>query len=295
MSLAQVNEIKFYRSQNITELDHIINSSKEELMFVAGATDLMVQEQEWKYSKILVDLTSVKELSQKIKTQTNGVLIGSAVPMSDIINHSLIKDKFPILVEALRQVGSEQIQNRATLGGNISNASPAGDSLPVLNVLNAQLWIGPQKKGEFEKIQVSEIMNEPGETSLKTNKYIAYVFLPFSEGENLFWYFRKVGQREALAISKLSLAVLGWFKNGKIENIRISAGAVTAQVKRAIKTESALINKELNEKLIDEARKLLEDEIAPITDIRSNIEYRKHICGELLRDALYQLNLGNKK
>ncbi len=289
----QENEIKFYCPQNINELDQIIKTSKEKLTFVAGTTDLMALEHEWKKINNLVDLNCVKELSQKIEIQSDGILIGAAVPMSGIINHSLIKDKFTILVEALQQVGSEQIQNRATLGGNIINASPAGDSLPVLNVLNAQLWIGPQKNGEFEKIQVSEIMSGPDETTLKTNKYIAYVLFPFPEGENLFWYFRKVGQREALAISKLSLAVLGWFKNGKIENIRISAGAVTAQVKRAIKTESALINKELNEKLIDEARKSLEDEIAPITDIRSNVEYRKQICGELLRDALFQVKLEN--
>jgi len=289
MSLARDNEIKFYRPLNINDLDGIIEANKKELTFVAGTTDLMVLEQQWEKSNNIVDLSCVKELSQNIETQSNGVLIGASVPMSVIIDHSIIKEKFPILIEALGRVGSEQIQNRATLGGNIANASPAGDSLPILNVLDAQLWIGPRKNGEFEKIPVADLMIGPDETSLKMNQYIGFIFLPEIGTDNLFWYFRKVGQREALAISKLSLAVLGWFENEKVKDIRISAGAVTAQVKRATKTESVLKNKVLNEELIEKAKKSLEDEVAPITDIRSNMKYRKHICGELLRDALYQL------
>jgi CO/xanthine dehydrogenase FAD-binding subunit len=192
-------------------------------------------------------------------------------------------------VAALKQIGSAQIQNRATLGGNIANASPAGDSLPVLNVLDAQLLIGPRLNGEFKIASISEVMLGPGETSLKNNRYLAYIFIPFPREENLFWYYRKVGQRAALAISKLSLAILGWFKNGKIEEIRICAGAVSPQVARAFETEKLLVNQILNPPLIEKAKLSLTDEITPITDIRSTKNYRQAICGELLRDALCQL------
>ena len=286
MSLIQNKEI-IYRPNSINELEKIINSTQEKLTFVAGATDLMVQQDKWKSANTLVDLKNVKEISEKIEVGTDGILIGAAVPMSDLMAHSTIKEKFPILVNALKQIGSVQIQNRATLGGNIANASPAGDSLPVLNVLDADIWIGPRKNGEFGKLKVDQLVTGPGETKLDNNCYISYIFIPFPKQENLFWYFRKVGQRQALAISKLSLAVLGWKNEDKIEEIRISAGSVSPIVRRCYLTEAILNARILDEELIGKAKKSIEEEVTPITDIRSNAEYRKRICGELLREALY--------
>ena len=210
------------------------------------------------------------------------------MPLSEIISNQTIQQKLPILVEACRQIGSAQIQNRATLGGNISNASPAGDSLPVLNVLDAEIWIGPRNDGEFEKLKIDQVMLNPGETSLKKNRYIGFISIPLPREEDQFWYFRKVGQRKALAISKVSLAVLGWIKAGKIEEIRISTGSVSPQIKRATNTEAILNKQILNEKLIEEARQSIMKEVTPITDIRSTVSYRRHISGELMREALYK-------
>jgi len=291
MSLAKNDEIKFYRPQNISELDLIVKTSKEKLTFVAGATDLMVLEHKWQNSKNLVDLTCVKELSQKIETHSDGILIGAAVPMSDIVNHSLIKEKFPILVEALKQVGSEQIQNRATLGGNIANASPAGDSLPLLTVLDADILIGPPKNGRFGSLKMYHLHCGPGKVRLGKKDYIAHIFLPFPREKNQFWYFRKVGQRKAMAISKVSLAVFGWITNGFIEEIRISPGAITPRIGRALMAEAILNGRVLDKNQIEEAKQAIEKFVKPISDIRSNIEYRRKICGELLRQALYQVYL----
>lgn len=277
-----------YRPNTLNELDKIIRENKTELTYLAGATDLMVQEERWKATHHLVDLSSIEEMCQTLEINESHILIGSTLPLSAIISNQFIEQKLPILVEACRQIGSAQIQNRATLGGNIANASPAGDSLPVLSVLDAELWIGPRRNSEFEKLKIDQVMLNPGETSLKNNRYIAFISVPFPREENQFWCFRKVGQRKSLAISKVSLAVLGWIKAGKIEEIRISAGSVSPQIKRAIKTEAILSNQVLNERLIEKARQSIMEEVTPITDIRSTDEYRKRVCGELLRDALYQ-------
>ncbi len=284
----QFGSATFYRPQRMDELDDLATNFRGKLTYVAGATDLMVQEAHWKSAQALVDLTAVPEISETLEQRNGGILIGAALPMSQLIGHPLIREKFPILVEACRQIGSVQIQNRATLGGNIANASPAGDSLPPLNVLDAELWIGPRQKGEYQKLKIDQVMLGPGQTSLQDNRYIAYIYLPFPAEENPFWYFRKVGQRHALAISKLSLAVLGWKKGRKIEEIRICAGSVAPQVKRAEKTEQLLNGSELNEEIIEKARRLLMNEINPITDIRSTRSYRREISGELLREALYR-------
>ncbi len=276
-----------YRPKTLNQLDNIIQEHQAKLTYIAGATDLMVQEEYWKNSNNLVDLTSIKEVYQTLEISESHVLIGSSLPLIEIISNQTIQKKLPILVEACRQIGSVQIQNRATLGGNIANASPAGDSLPVLSVLEAEIWIGPRNNGDFEKLKVDQVMLNPGETSLKANRYIAYIFIPFPREENQFLYFRKVGQRKALAISKVSLAVLGWIKNQKIKEVRISTGSVSPQIRRANKTEAILNNQVLSEEIIEKARMSIMEEVTPIKDIRSTVEYRRYICGELLREALY--------
>ncbi len=278
----------FYRPKNLNELDKIIQENNLELTYISGATDLMVQEERWKSASNLVDLSAIKALHQTLTFTKSHALIGSALPLSEIISNQTIQKKLPILVEACRQIGSAQIQNRATLGGNIANASPAGDSLPVLSVLGAELRIGPCYNGEFEKLKIDQVMLNPGQTILKNNRYIAYILIPFPLEKNQFWYFRKVGQRKALAISKVSLAVLGWIKDAMIQEIRISTGSVSPQIQRAKKTEAILNHQVLTEALIEKARLSLMEEVKPITDIRSTDEYRRHVCGELLREALYR-------
>jgi CO/xanthine dehydrogenase FAD-binding subunit len=272
----------------LNELETIIQENHARLTYIAGATDLMVQEERWKAAANLVDLNSIGEIHHTLEITKSHVLIGSALPLSQIIFNPAIQQRLPILIEACRQIGSAQIQNRATLGGNIANASPAGDSLPVLSVLDAELWIGPRRHGEFEKLKIDQMMLNPGETSLKDNGYIAYISIPFPKEENQFWYFRKVGQRKSLAISKVSLAVLGWIKNNKIEEIRITTGSVSPQIKRAERTEAILNNQILAEEIIEKARVSIKEEVAPIMDIRSTVEYRRHVCGELLREVLHQ-------
>ena len=217
-------------------------------------------------------------------------MIGAGVPMSDIMVHPEIQNNFPMLIESCRQIGSIQIQNRATLGGNIANASPAGDTLPVLAVYQAGILTGPAGEAGFDKVTISELMKGPGQINLAQNQYIAYVFLPFRQQNNKFWYFRKVGMRHAMAISKLSLAVLGWKDGDVIADIRICAGSVSPKVEQATNTETFIKGKVLNDKLIAEAGVKILEEIDPIDDIRSTRSYRQRTCQALLSEALMQLS-----
>ncbi len=285
--LLKTNEIRTYSPKNLDELDKILQKMTKPCTFVSGATDLMVDLKKWSEIDCLIDLTHVEEMAETIQPFERGILIGAAVTLSEIIENDYIQNQFPILETACRLIGSVQIQNRATLGGNIGNASPAGDSLPVLNVLDAELRIGPRVNGEFRKLSVKEIMANPGETVLKPNQYLAFIFLPPLPCENFQWYYRKVGQRLSMAISKVSLAVLADIEAEKVKEIRISAGAVTPRVNRAEKTESFLLGKILTPEIIAEASKILKEEISPIADIRSSVEYRREICGKLLQEALW--------
>lgn len=284
-------EPRVFSARKLSELDSLILTSTEKLTFVAGATDLLARQAEMPHPAALVDLSSVAELTDTIEVQDHGLQLGGAVPLSKINNHPVIQSQFPILVEACRQIGSVQIQNRATLGGNIANASPAGDSLPVLSVLDAEICIGPRESGQFQKFKLAQVMLGPGQTSLNNNRYIAFIYLPFYPPENSFWAFRKVGQRQALAISKVSLAVLGWLENGRIKEIRISAGSVSPQITRAQRTENLLRGQLLSEARIEAAGEMLKSEVDPIDDIRSTKNYRQHISGELLKEILFQAEI----
>ena len=278
--------IKTYAPAQLEELDETLRNISQQVTYVAGCTDIMIHQTHWSTARCLVNLNTVKEMRQTLQIEEQGVLIGASLPITDLVQHTVMQDKFAILIESCRQIGSIQIQNRATLGGNIANASPAGDTLPVLSVLKAELWIGPRRKGEFERLSLDKVMLGPGETSLGDNKYIAFIYLPYPDQPDLYWYFRKVGQRYSMAISKLSLALLGWKRGTTVQDVRICAGSVSAQVKRARLTEKLLNQKDFDLEVIKQASEQLMQEIKPITDIRSTKDYRKITAGRLLQEAL---------
>ncbi|MDW7679677.1 MAG: xanthine dehydrogenase family protein subunit M [bacterium] len=289
MSSIPIHKAEIFRPATIDELDAVIRRTRQKICYFAGATDLMSQNPHKVFSMPIIDLTQINDISQKIIIQEKRVVIGAAMALTDIISHPIIRDQFPILVKALELIGSKQIQNRATLGGNIGNASPAADSLPVLNVLNAMLLIGPRQDDRFGEIPCYKILRGPGKTALAKDQYIAYVTLPFDRNSGGFWYFRKVGQRQSMAISKVSLAVFGCYNDEIIKEIRISAGSVSPTVSRLFMVEALLKGRGLDETQIEKAAQLAEQLVKPITDIRSNKQYRKKIVGNLMREALYSL------
>ena len=278
-----------YNPKNLSELNSFLAGSAGTVRYIAGATDLMVQSEDWHNADILIDLSGVYEITKKIEVENNGIRIGSGVVMSDVMYHPLINENFPMLVEACRQIGSVQIRNRATLGGNIANASPAGDTLPVLAVYQAKILVGPENGEEFYNYALEELLQGPGQTGLAQNQYISFIFLPYPVHKNRFWYFRKVGMRHAMAISKVSLAVLGWKDGDVITDIRICAGSVSSGIERAQSTENIIRGKVLNNTIIEQASRKILSEIDPIDDIRSTRSYRQRTCQALLTEALTQI------
>lgn len=282
-----ISETKIFSPNSIEELDRVVRQYRDKITFVAGATDIMVDSERWESVDYIIDFSAIPEISENIEEKKDGIYIGAALPVSAIMREKIIRNEFPLIIDPCKLLGSVQIQNRATLGGNIANASPAGDTIPVLNVYDSKLLIGPRYEGEFKIISIDDIMKYPGETLLKEGEYIYQIYLPFPEKRGQFKYFRKVGQRYAVAISKVSLAVLGWMENEKFSDIRICAGSVSPQVKRAVRTEKFLKNKKLSKETINAAAAVLKEEVKPITDIRSTANYRRDICGALLKEALF--------
>jgi CO/xanthine dehydrogenase FAD-binding subunit len=197
-----------------------------------------------------------------------GLRIGAGTTFTDIVRSPLVADRLPMLVAASREVGGVQIQNRGTLGGNVANASPAGDSLPVLAAADAVVVL--RSAGSERRVPFTEFHTGYRASVLGPDELIVSFEIPPVEGEQ---WFRKVGTRAAQAISKVVMAAV------KGPRPRIAIGSVAPTVVRARRTEDALASGAS----IDEAQRIFGEEIAPIDDIRSTADYRRKVAMNLLR------------
>jgi len=191
-------------------------------------------------------------------------------------------------VEAVKTIGSPQIRNRGTIGGNICNASPAGDSIPALVVSEARFVV---KSLDNERIiDIKDFFVGPGKTSLKQDEILYKIIIPEWK-ENEIGFFNKLGQRNAMSISIASVAVkLEREKDNKFKKAFVSFGAVSPVVNRATKCENLLTERELDSKdYIFEAANCALDEVNPITDVRATREYRREVSKYLLYESLLNL------
>ena len=250
---------------------------------LAGGTDLLVRLKDEINQPDIIDISHIKEL-KGINDLDGKIKIGALTTFSEIIESKIVAENADVLVRAVEMIGSPQIKNRGTIGGNIANASPAGDSIPPLFVLEAEIEIAGMNYSRI--VPIKDFFKGPGKSVLNNNEIISAVLIP----KNKEWHsaFVRLGQREALAISKVSLALLIKIKDDKIEEARISLGAVAPTVIRATATEHALSNRKLDE--ISDVTEIIREEVSPISDIRSIAEYRKEMCRELLEQAIRIIN-----
>lgn len=253
---------------------------------IAGGTDLMVlMNAHMLDAAEFLDIWRVNEL-RGITDEGNALRVGALTTYTQLIRSELIQRHVPALVAASRTIGAIQIQNRGTIGGNIVNASPAGDSLPVLAAYDAEVEIGSARGAR--RIRFNEFYSGYRRTILAPDELVVAVRIPkLKEGErNFFW---KVGTRRAQAISKTVLAARARMSGETIEAISIGVGSVAPTVIRAPQTERLLTGATLTAALIEEARRTIAQEIAPITDLRSTEHYRRTVTGNVLVKFLRQL------
>jgi len=251
---------------------------------VAGGTDVVVRLKDQLVWPPLVEISRLAEL-RGIVEQDGWLRLGALSTWTEIERAALTARHADVLVEAAREVGSPQIRNRGTLGGNVANASPAGDSLPALIVLDAELELrGTQGT---RRVAVAQFCRAPGQTVLLHDELIVAIWVPVRAG----WRgaFARLGQRAALAISKVSVAVRVLLKDGLVQDSRIALGAVAPTVLRVQAAEELLRGQRLTDTVVRAAAAAVCTAARPITDIRSNEPYRRAMCGELLRRTLLRL------
>ncbi|MEK6300108.1 MAG: xanthine dehydrogenase family protein subunit M [Acidobacteriota bacterium] len=257
------------------------------LKVIAGGTDLMVLVNAHQLdAREFLDIWRVDEL-RGIADEVATIRIGTLTTYTEIIRSALVQQHVPALVAASRTIGAIQIQNRGTLGGNVVNASPAGDSLPVLAAYDAVLEIGSTRG--LRAVPFNEFYTGYRRSVLEPDELVLAVRIPKLEsGERDFFW--KVGTRRAQAISKTVLSARARVMNSVVESIGIGVGSVAPTVIRARKTEDLLTGSKLMNQLIEEARQTISDEVAPITDLRSTEHYRRTVTGNVLAKFLRQFS-----
>ena len=235
---------------------------------IAGATDVYVALNFGTLdTQRFLDIWPLAEL-REITRARNGIRIGALATYTSMIQSPIVRESLPMLVEAARQIGGVQIQNRGTLGGNIANASPAGDSLPVLAAADAVVIL--QSVDGDRRVPIGEFYTGYRRTVRRPNELVVAVEVPRVEGKQ---WFRKVGTRAAQAISKVVMAGV----RGPAP--RLSIGSVAPVVLRLRRTEALLARAAS----LDEAARVFHEEIQPIDDLRSTAAYRRHVAESLLR------------
>ena len=257
---------------------------------IAGGTDILVDIHN--KSKRLPEISHLLDISHIatlnfIQQVDHHIEIGPLVTHSGLIHESLIKNNFPVLVEAAYTIGSTQIRNRGTIGGNICNASPAADLLPPLIALKAELIL--TGKREERIIPLKTFLTAPYKTVIQPHELLSKIIIPIL-GDNYYTDFQKIGRRKALSISRLSLALVTKIdKKGIFLDTRVVPGSATPYPQSLPETEKAINGKSIFNINLEEIGKITSEEMVFITGERWSTPYKKPTIAVLTKRALKKI------
>lgn len=281
-----MKEFEYLKPDSIKETISILSQFGEKAQILNGGTDLIVEMRDKIIQpEYVVDIKAIPQLSRITYNKQDGLNIGAAITLNEISNSKAVQTNYPILVKACKTVGSYQVRNRATLVGNICNASPAADTAPPLLVLEAKVnIIGPT--GE-KIVPINQFFTGVKKNILKKGEIVTSITIPPIKDKWTGVYLKQ-GRKKEVDLATVGVAVIC-----VRDEIRIALGAVAPTPIRAFKTEELLKGKTIDEPLLEKAGKSAITEVSPISDIRSSQEYREEIIKVLVRRAILQAKGGH--
>ncbi len=287
-----MERFQYVRAASITQAVELLNDPEISSCPLAGGTDLLLLARQQRICDRVVDITHIPELHQ-IKRTGQQVTIGAGATFNEVIESAIVQETAPVLVQACRQVGAMQIRNMGTLGGNVVNAAACADSVPALVCLDALATaLTPQGTSQWA---VSDLILRPNQTRLPRAALLVSLSYDASAAASRS-VFLKLGRRNALAISRLTLAAWGHLdREGKIGEVRLVPGSVTSQIKRLSSVETFLIGKTPGEQIYREAGKLTVEEVKRLTGSRWSSEFKEPALQVMVERALGQIFGSNSK
>lgn len=280
-------EFDYFLPSSLSETFTLLKNYKGRARLLAGGTDLLVKMKKRAISPdVIVDLNKISELTF-IELADHYLHIGGLTRLSVMGESSIVRERAPALAEAVNVLASPHIRNRATIAGNLCNASPAADTAPSLLALDASVKL---QSADGERIvPLSQFFLGPEQTVTKPDEVLTEVIVPLQEGASAFI---KLGRRKAFTLSVASVAAFAKVNNGKFEEVRIALGAVAPTPIRARKVEEALKGKDISEDNVEKAAQLVKEECCPITDVRASAEYRTEMSYVLTKRVLKKVGWG---
>jgi aerobic carbon-monoxide dehydrogenase medium subunit len=280
-----VKEFEYLEPTSMPQALEWLNTYRARARILAGGTDLYLRLRKSVFlPDYVIDLKRVPDLDYITATREGGVQIGPTALQESVAHSLLIRQMYPALAEAAGWIGSVQTRNRATLIGNLCNASPAADTAPALLSYGAQVKMA-SINGE-RSVPLEEFFIGPGKTVLQDNELVAEIVLPAPAPHTGAAFFRRT--RTAMDIAVVCGAAMLTVANGTCQEVRIALGAVGPTPMRAPRAESALRGQALTEPLIGDASRIAAEEARPIDDVRSSAEYRREMVSILTRRGLKQ-------
>ena len=271
--------------RDLPELFAALQAPQTQLL--AGGTDLLVrlraaQAKGGQGPQTLVRLDGIDALRGVERTPGGCLRLGAASTHAELLAHPLLRAQLPELAAALAELGSPPIRNMGTLGGNICTASPAGDTLPPLVALGAEVELVSALG--VRRMALADFITGPGRTRLEPGEVLAAALVP-PRPDFQVRHFEKVGRRSALAVAVVSLAVLLKLERGRVPRVveaRLAWGSVGPTVWRCPEAEAALVGQRLTLSSLGRAAAIVRAQVRPIDDLRASADYRRQVAGNLL-------------
>jgi CO/xanthine dehydrogenase FAD-binding subunit len=249
----------------------------------AGGTDLMVLFEAGKpVESRFVNIWPLREL-RGIEVAADHVTLGALATYTEVQRSDIMRREFPMLCQAAAETGGIAIQNRGTLGGNIVNGSPAADSPPALLAYGAEVEVRSARGARW--IAYDRFHTGYKKMDLHPGELLTRIRLHRNGGDAVHYY-RKVGTRKAQAISKICFAAYAHKEGGVLRGVRIALGSVAPTVIRCGRVEAVVEGQAISRDLVDAARHAILEDISPIDDIRSTVEYRSRVTANLVAEFL---------
>ncbi|ACB84354.1 FAD binding domain-containing protein [Natranaerobius thermophilus] len=273
-----------FTPKTLSELHASLAQLTPQSKIISGGTDLIINMNSGEITPdALLYMGNVPEL-KKIEQVGDTVEIGAAVTMTELENSPILQGKLQAIVDGAKDVGSQQIRNNGTIGGNIGTASPAGDFIPILFMLDAVIVIA-NSEGTFKELPIKEVILGPGKTCIDYNEAIVKIKIKIPESPNYKSAFVKLGSRSKVTISRIGVTMGLEIEDHKITKAKVVIGAITPTPVNFEKAEKAMIGRVIDKDLKDEIGQMLSDLIKEISKSRSR-EYKAWAAKGVIEDVL---------
>ncbi|SDO34322.1 FAD binding domain-containing protein [Desulforhopalus singaporensis] len=283
-----MKQFHYHEPKTVEEACLMMAELGDNAKLIAGGTDLVVQMNRGaKAPSHVVSVKTIQGLDSIIENE-EGFRIGAATLLADISDHKGMQSKLPMLCSAARSIGSAQVRNLSTVGGNICNAAPSADMAPGLLALNAIVTIAGHEN--LRTLPLEEFFVGPGIVNLEKGEILTEIFVPTPTSGTQQVYL-KHGPRRAMDCAVVGVAVTLLFEQptGRCQQARIALGAVGPTPLRAKMTEKLLVGKTFNEFPLDRIAELAAQEASPISDVRASADYRCEMVSTFTKRAIVQL------